>query len=335
VKNNQKIYYLCPDAKTSYGGTKILYEHVDILNNAGIPAWVLHNKKGFRLKWFENATEVAYVHQTRFYDDDYIVIPEIYAQYFLEDKKKSKKAKIFRDVYRIPCQKIIFNQGCYLTFKGHSLSIPDDKTIYKAEDVIAVMVVSEDSKRYLNYVFPDIKIFRVHNSIDPKSFYYEANKETKICFMPGKNPDEHLQLINILKHRNVLQGWQLNPIEQKSHKEAAEIFRQSLIFINLVYQEGFGLPAAEAMACGCIVIGYPGMGGEEFFRPEFCFPVETGKIIEAAKRVEHVLELIGNDPQCLHDKAVKASEFIRNNYSPDIQKRDVLEFWGTIFQESK
>jgi hypothetical protein len=26
----------------------------------------------------------------------------------------------------------------------------------------------------------------------------------------------------ILKHRNVLQGWQLNPIEKKSHKEVAE-----------------------------------------------------------------------------------------------------------------
>jgi len=305
---------------------------VDILNKAGIPASVLHGKKGFRIKWFRSDTEVAYIAQTRFYDNDYIVIPEIYAKYFFENKRNSKKAKIFRDVYRIPCQKIIFNQGCYLTFNGHPLSIPADKTIYKAVDVIAVMVVSEDSKRYLNYVFPDMKIFRVHNSIDPKLFDFQAHKKRKICFMPGKNPDEHVQLINILKNRNILRGWQLTPIEQKSHKEVADIFRESQIFVNLVYQEGFGFPAAEAMACGCNVIGYPGMGGEEFFRPEFCFPVETGKIIEVAKTVEHVLRLFESDPQCLHDKAVKASEFIRNNYSPDIQERDVLEFWKAILR---
>jgi len=100
----------------------------------------------------------------------------------------------------------------------------------------------------------------------------------------------------------------------------------------LVYQEGFGLPSAEAMACGCTVIGYHGMGGKEFYRPEFCFPVETGNIVEVSKRVEHVLGLIENDPQCLHDKALKAAEFVRNNYSPEVQKKDVLEFWNGILR---
>lgn len=330
MKSTQKIYYLCPDSKTPQGGIRVIYEHVDILNNAGVAASVLHSKKGFRINWFENSADVAYLQKTRFHKNDYIVIPEIYAQYLFENNRKSKKARIFRDVYKSPCKKVIFNQGCYLTFKGHSLFNTGDQTIYKAEDVIAVMVVSEDSKQYLSYVFPDIRIFRVHNSINPEVFYYEANKEKKICFLPGKNQDEHIQLVNILQHRKVLQGWKLKPIENKSHNQVAEIFRESLIFINLVYQEGFGFPAAEAMACGCIVVGYSGMGGQEFFRNEFCFPVETGKIIEVSKRVEHVLGLFKNDPLLLHSKAVRASKFIKDNFSPDIQKRDVLEFWNGI-----
>jgi hypothetical protein len=42
-----------------------------------------------------------------------------------------------------------------------------------------------------------------------------------------------------------------------------------MLFVNLDYQEGFGLPSAEAMASACTVIGYHGMGGKEFYRPEF------------------------------------------------------------------
>ena len=105
-----------------------------------------------------------------------------------------------------------------------------------------------------------------------------------------------------------------------------------MLFINLVYQEGFGLPSAEAMACGCMVIGYHGMGGKEFYRPEVCFPVETGNIVEVAKTIEQVLILFENNPKSVHEKAAKASEFIRENYSYEIQKRDVLEFWNGILR---
>jgi glycosyltransferase involved in cell wall biosynthesis len=87
------------------------------------------------------------------------------------------------------------------------------------------------------------------------------------------------------------------------------------------------------MASGCAVIGYHGRGGKEFYRPEFCFPVTTGDIVAVAKTVEKVLELFKKNPQYLQDRAFKASEFIRKNYSPEIQKRDVLAFWNGILRQ--
>jgi glycosyltransferase involved in cell wall biosynthesis len=192
------------------------------------------------------------------------------------------------------------------------------------------MVVSEDNQRYLNHAFPGIKIFRVHNSIDTGLFKYQSEKRKQICFIPKKNPDEFVQLLNILKQRNALSDWQLVPIDNRSRTETAAILGESMLFINLVYQEGFGLPSAEAMASGCAVIGYHGRGGQEFFRPEFCFPVETGNIIAVAKKVEDVFDLFENRPQQLHDMTFNASEFIRQNYSPDVQKKDVLAFWNDI-----
>jgi len=103
-----------------------------------------------------------------FRENDYIVIPEVYARYFIGIKKTTKKSKIFWSIYNSPSKKIIFNQHCYNTFEGYPLSKNETNTIYKEEKIIATMVVSEDSKQYLNYVFPGMKIFRVHNSIDPK-----------------------------------------------------------------------------------------------------------------------------------------------------------------------
>ena len=326
-----KIYYLCPDTIKPQGGIKVIYEHVDILNGAGFSACVLHEKRGFRCHWFENSTAIAYLKNSVIHENDITVIPEIYAKHFVGNSKTKKKSKIFWSIYKSPAPKVIFNQHSYNTFRGHSLAKDEIKTIYRENKVLAVMVVSEDNKRYLNYVFPDLRIFRVRNSIDTRLFQYQSEKKKQICFLPQKNPDEFVQLFNILKQRNALTDWKLVPIENRSRREVAEILAESMFFVNLVYQEGFGLPSAEAMACGCTVIGYHGMGGKEFYRPEFCFPVETGDIVKVAKTVEKVLESFYKNPQCLQDRAYKASEFIRKDYSPEIQKRDVLEFWNRIF----
>ena len=332
MKNDTKIYYLCPDSNSPRGGIKVIYEHVDILNGAGFSAYVLHKKKGFRCNWFDNSTAISFLKKSMFHEKDFIVIPEIYAKFFLKNRKASKKSKIFWHIFNTPAQKIIFNQHSYITFIGHAFTHNDGRTLYNDKSIIAVMVVSEDNKRYLNYVFPDMKIFRVHNSIDTGLFRYQPEKKKQICFIPQKNRDEFVQLINILNQRNVLSDWRLVPIVNKSRKEVAAILQESMFFINLVYQEGFGLPSAEAMACGCTVIGYHGMGGKEFYRPEFCFPVETGNIVEVAKTIVQVLVLFENKPESLHEKAAKASEFIRKNYSYEIQKKDVLEFWNEFFR---
>ena len=43
------------------------------------------------------------------------------------------------------------------------------------------------------------------------------------------------------------------------------LMKKSLIFLSFGHPEGFGLPVAEALACGCAVVGYSGLGGRELF----------------------------------------------------------------------
>jgi hypothetical protein len=56
-----------------------VYQHVDVLNQSGYTAFVVHGTPGYRLRWFENETRViAWNELWRTFDPqrDYLVFPE-------------------------------------------------------------------------------------------------------------------------------------------------------------------------------------------------------------------------------------------------------------------
>jgi glycosyltransferase involved in cell wall biosynthesis len=324
------IYYWSPDYRTPVGGVKILYRHVDILNRHGYEASVLHRHRGFRCTWFENTTCISYIRKTKLREDDYLVIPENYGSLYVNPSYRPKATKVFNRLFATPAKKVIFNQNTYNTFADYP-GFPDDlRTIYKDENVAAAMVVSENNREYLSFAFPDLRIFRIHNAINRDLFSFREDKKRQICFMPRKNPEHAIQVISLLKHGGDLDGFAIVSIEGKTEKETARIMQESLIFLSFGYPEGFSLPPAEAMSCGCIVIGYHGMGGREYFNPNYCFPVEMGDILEFAKQVRKVLEMINQRPETIQRMARKAAAFINECYSEERERNDVIECWTEI-----
>jgi len=315
------IYYFCYDIDEPRGGIKVLYRHVDILNKHGFSAYIIHQKPGFRCSWFENCTPVISAADVSFSKEDCLVIPE---EIFSELNKLVKGVK-----------KIVFNQNCYYTFlNGYSLNTEETSTPYRDGDLIAAIVVSEDSKRYLSYVFPDLNIIRIRNSIDSNVFNYSEQKLPLISFMPRKNILDVMQVINILKFKGVLNDFRILPIHNKNETEVAQILRESLIFLSFGYPEGFSLPPAEAMACGCLVIGYHGMGGKEFFQTDFSYPIAHGDIVSFAQTVEKVIELYHHDKEILIKKGKSASEYILANYSIERQEKEIVQLWSDIIKDS-
>src|SRR6476469_3158805 len=71
------VYFLTPDFDEPSGGIRVIYRHVDILNAAGIPAAVLHQRKGFRCRWFENDTRVTSVAESAVSPSDLLVVGEL------------------------------------------------------------------------------------------------------------------------------------------------------------------------------------------------------------------------------------------------------------------
>src|SRR5581483_2680898 len=314
------IYVLCPDHNAPSGGIKKLYRHVDVLNRNGFEAWILHRKRGFRCTWFANTTRIdtyaraiaAIVRD----QESYLVFPEIYGAEIGE--------------YAPGVKKVIFNQSGYYAFAGYSLDPRELDSPYLSPDVIAALVVSEDTRAYLAYAFPRLAIHRLRNGIDPQLFGFAEPKRPQIAFMPGKNDEDIIQVINLLKFRGALAGYTLAPIAGRSEAEVAAILGQSLIFLSFGVQEGFALPPAEAMACGCIVVGYDGMGGREFLRAPLAYPVPAKDVVRFAQIVEQVLALHRRQPQVLATQARQAAEFIRATYAPAHEEHDIVAFWDAL-----
>ncbi len=90
------------------------------------------------------------------------------------------------------------------------------------------------------------------------------------------------------------------------------------------------MPAAEAMASGCYVVGFNGLAGREFFQPDICSPVEEGNVLAFAQAAERAMADFDKDPQAVRDRGLAASERIRSQYSPRAQLDELVAFYAPL-----
>jgi glycosyltransferase involved in cell wall biosynthesis len=192
--------------------------------------------------------------------------------------------------------------------------------------MLGAIVVSEDSKRYLEYMFPALPVHRVRLCINP-SLFFPAPKKRQIAVMPRKNMEDLKQVLNALALRGALDGWQVVAIDGFTEAQTAAALRDSAVYLSTSSPEGFGLSPCEALACGCEVIGYHGEGGKEFLLPEFSYPIQVGDIIGFAQTAERVLW----DYKGVNEKG---AAFVRENYSQERERETIVGAWENILSSS-
>ena len=307
------IYYVTPSLARPSGGVRTMYRHVDALNAAGIPAAVVHERRGFRCAWFENRTRVEY--PPIMLNDDVLVFPEEFSAESL--------ARIAPGV-----PKVVLNQGVYRTFasnrRGQSPSVD-------CSDVVAAIVVSQDSERYLRYAFPQLPVHRVRHCIDGRVFFPDFTAHgRRIAVMAYKRPHEYAQVRALLQRRGVLDDWDLVVLAGLPETAVARELRRAPLFLNFPGAEGFGLPAAEALASGCFVIGYHGQAGREYLRPGHATVVEDGDVVSVATAVEEFTRHFDACREALTRSMEEAADQIRTQYSHEHQTADLLEAFGGL-----
>ena len=314
------IYVICPDSNVPYGGVKQLYRHVDALNNRGLDAFILHQEAGFRCTWFQNHTRVTSQcdMEARLRQSDYLVFPEIHGPYITE--------------YQPGVRKVIFNQNVHYTFSKHPIGNHCRHTPYLHPDVVATIVVSEHDEAYLRQVFPGVNVLRIHYGLDHTLFNGRQLKQDQIAFMTRKLPGDVVQVINMLKFRGALDGFELVEIDNKTEQEVAAALGNAQFFLSFSDRESFGLPPAEAMACGCVVIGYDGSGGREFLRAPYAYPVEAANLLQFSQTAERVINLYRQQPERVREQGRQASAFVLQQYSMQREEDDIVAAWEMILK---
>ena len=316
---SRSVWFICPDYQLPSGGVRKLYRCVDILNSAGLDAAIVHSRSGFRCGWFDNETRVVSARDAWLGSSDVLVIPEIYG----------------RSICDLPTgvRQVIFNQNVYNTMDQITES-PIHALPYTANpDLAFVLVVSQDNAEVLESTFPGIPVQRLRLGIDPALFHLPSTRKLRrIAYMPRKRRGDARDVIQHLKDARALEGWEIVAIDGESESETARLLRSSKLFLSFSKREGFGLPPLEALACGCIVVGYHGSGGREYFHPPFATAVEDGNVAAFATAVQAVLCNIDENPAFADAMASTASRFAAEHYTLEEEQRNLIDLFAHLLR---
>lgn len=305
----RKLIFITPDISAPAGGIKVIYQTVDMLNELGFNAFIMHSQRYFRCKYSKGLKNLKYIFakDTQYINsNDILFVPE-------------PDVLLMNEMAKMHCKKVVFNQNWAYTFNQFRLLKDVNKTRYQDLGINDVLTVTEKIKDYLELAMPPRTPEQKHLNVGVVSPYLSdiftslplKEKKLKIAFMPRKNFNTFQEIYSILfnKYQDTIV---FEMIDNKSEAEVAAILKESAIFLSMGFPEGFSLPPLEAMKSGCLVIGYSGYGGLEYMTnawpkdelrdtssitPEqgnmFIFP--DGDVVNMAKKISEVWDDFKNN----------------------------------------
>ena len=319
---SRRLLFVCyPDTNHPIGGVKQIYRQVELLHQAGLEAVVLQQEPGFRADWFSSTAPVldvgSYVASGPSPAHDLIVLPETWL------------SQVPGYLAGIP--KVIFNQNAFYTFGLEGRCDADTLALYRHPDIVAVVTVSDDSRALLVRgcgIAPE-RCHVVLNGIDPGLFHVPEIKVRRIVYMGRKQADHIRKVALMASTRPTLARYPFKELGRLNHAEVAAELRDALLFVSGGHPEGFGLPLAEALACGCLVVGYHGLGGRDFALPHMR-TVEFGDLLGFVDALEAEVLRFEADPAAVGSERHAASAAIRTRYSPEAERERALEVWTSV-----
>jgi len=306
------IFPSTSDDNGASGGVKQAYRHIDILNENGIEAYFAHPTRGFRYTWFQNNTKTICSEDVVLEPDDYLLLSEV-----VQEIPKLKGAE--------RCKKVILVQNPFNVFTGFGRNLDLIQSVYT--NVNAVLCQSKYTEDKVRHFFPDADVYGYRYSFDRPPFGYCGEKERIVSYMPRKVGQMANAIVTTAWMGVWPKGWAIRNLDGVSESEVADALKKSAVFMSFCVNEGFGMPPAEAMACGCVVVGWPGYAGTEFMKPELCFPVADMDYLSMAQALSLVVKMDLNE---LVAMGKKASDFVLAEYSAEKEVTGIMAAWNQI-----
>lgn len=324
-----KNYFFMPPLKKASGGMAVISQIASQLYELGYEVSLVTNEK--LPSDLDNPYDIPVIrlNEIRLFPEDRWIVPEGWPA-LLEPGLKS----------RAKCAAYVQNWAFLLGRLPPNISWSDlPVSLFAVSNPVAKFITQTTGKS-APIINPGINS-AIYFPIPKK----DQGKTIKIAWMPRKNKHLALQIKTlfeaiIIQKKRKLPIW--ITIDNMTRDNVAKAMQNIDIFLATGFPEGFGLPPLEAMACGCLVAGFTGMGGWEYMRnalphgfmPLFSLPdvpwgpngfyAADGDVWGAALALEAAYDaFISKDTLSLINSGIKASKY----YNKERQKKQIIEIW--------
>jgi hypothetical protein len=308
-----RILYMSPDVSEPRGGIGVLYDHVATLRGHGFEAFIVHATPGFRYPHAMRNVPVIDASDLGVSRADVLVVSE------------DHRAAI-RKCRELSCRKVLFCQNHFYVFHG----LKPGET-WRDFGFSGYLCVSSPIQQALQKWF-GVDASVVRPAID-RSFFAEeleplAPPITVAC-MPRKG-HHHLQLVQGLLAAQPVGDRDIAWVEIYGlpREQVAARLRAAHVYVSTSETEGLGLPPLEAMAAGCLVVGFAGGGGLDFATADngvWVQDQDPWALAEALRRI--LLDLSDRQATTSLEAKRRAGQAVAMGYSHARFERDLTTFW--------
>ncbi|MDD3029096.1 MAG: glycosyltransferase family 4 protein [Alphaproteobacteria bacterium] len=303
-----KIVFLSPPVSVINGGIKHIFRMAETLIALGREA-VVFEQSGRRPSWFLSTAPVVGQEIFEPGADHLYVLPE-------------DQPHILREFSRVPQRKVVYSQNQFYGAQG--LGGREDYTAY---GVSAVLCSSRSIYEHVRVRHPSLPAFVVPCAVDPTVFRPAPVKRDEIVFLPRKRAIEAAYLRDMFSFLHPeYDSWSWVSVDGCSEADVARSMGEAKVFLSLSRLEGFGLTPLEAMAAGCVVAGFTGIGGREYASETNGFWADEDDFPACLEGLERAVSL----DEAARQAYTAACAPTLDAYTPRAFEKGVADAWRTI-----
>ena len=313
-----RIFYVSHDVTEPRGGVAVLYDHVAALREHGLEAFVVHATPGFRYPFAGNDIPVLDSSaKGELSPSDVLVVPEDYPS-------------AIRSSRGVACRKVLLCQNHFYVFNA----LKPGET-WRDFGFSAYLCVSSPVQKALKKWFGvDASVVR---PVVDSGFFGDAFKPFApplvVACMPRKGLP-HLRLVQGLL-ATVGSTFSWLEIDGLPKEQVVARLRDAHIYVSTSVAEGLGLPPLEAMAVGCLVVGFAGGGGLDYATEDNGVWVPDQDPWALAEALRETFAALGDaNAVAALDAKRRTGRATAENYTRARFEHDLIAFWSAFLDNA-